>query len=126
MQNLNRLRLRKYSREETAEIIRKATLTIVSLCTPVKVIAFGSSVTGSFDDASDLDFVVVFSSLEEALNGRRLLYRNGHLEGRIVDFICVDLKTFEAKSVLGGIYWVAVNEGRVSFPTHSKPPSGNL
>lgn len=116
MHNLQRLKLRKYSSAETSILMTRATDSIIRLVSPLRVIAFGSVVNGTFDDASDLDFVVIFDTPEKAASGNRLLYRNGHLEGRRVDFLCVDEQTFLRKSEVGGIYWVAAHEGKVTFP----------
>ena len=116
MIQLQRLQLPKKTFAEVEPLAREVTAEIVRLVHPEKVILFGSAVDGRFDEASDLDFVVVFKTHEEASLGRAALYRNGHIAGRIIDFLCVDEETFRTKSGLGGVYFVAAQDGLALIP----------
>ena len=123
MINLRRLQLRKYSRSEVDEIISKATTTIVGLVRPKRVIVFGSALSDQFDDHSDLDFVVILDAPEDVKRPRQALYRNGLLETRSCDFLCVDEAAFTRKSEFGGVYYVAATEGRSVFERSNPPTS---
>lgn len=123
MKNIQRLFLRKYTAPEVEMIVKSATETIVKLVNPTRVIVFGSATSNQFDDASDLDFVVVFDTADEAKQGRLTLYRNGHLEGRIVDFLCVDEATYRRKSQVGGVYFIAAEEGKIVYQCTRIRPS---
>lgn len=83
---------------------------------PIKIIFVGSIVEeNSFDSMSDVDVVVLFSTPEEADQGRRLLYRAPRPKeiDYALEMICVDQMTFNRKSEIGGIFYLAQHSGRI-------------
>jgi len=119
MKNLLRLRLRKYSQQEIEQLVNKALewiLSALSVIKPVKIILIGSALGEQFDDWSDLDFVIVFKTKEDARAGRKALY--GHrrpMPDRSIECLCVDEATFNEKSKIGGIYFIAAEQGKILY-----------
>ena len=107
-----RMRSRKYSAFEIDTLVSKALAVIRANTDPLIIYLFGSALGDNFDDSSDLDFLLVFRTKQEAASSRKLLYRQGHLFDRGVDFVFVDRISFESKSELGGVCFIAKQEGR--------------
>ena len=100
---------------EIESIVQSSLSDILKTVSPQMVILFGSAVCGKFDDASDLDFVVVFEDRYQAAAGMKSLYRMNRSVQKPHDFICVDQDTFQRKSEMGGVLYVAKREGKVLF-----------
>jgi len=115
MRNLMRLRSRKYSAAEIEDLVSKGLATIRGHSDPIKIYLFGSALGENFDDFSDLDFLLVFQTKEQAVRSRQLLYRQSHAFSHPVDFICVDNETFEQKAEIGGVYLIAKQDGRLLY-----------
>jgi len=113
VENLKRLHESKWSAEQVDQLIAKVTNSILSRTNPVAIFVFGSAVTGEFDEYSDLDLVAVFKTRVEAKAAQSLLCRPPLLTDRGVDLLCVDQDTFDRKSEIGGVYWIAKREGRL-------------
>lgn len=80
--------------------------------TPIKLVFFGSIVREDFDAWSDIDIIAIYSSAESAYKARRILYSKPlPMVGHPLEIICVDEDTFTRKAAVGGIYFVAKNEG---------------
>ena len=81
----------------------------------LSIILFGSACAGTMTNASDLDVVLLFETESAAGYARRNIgtYRIKSIWP--MDLLCVDRATFERKSKIGGIYFVARDEGRVIF-----------
>lgn len=81
---------------------------------PIKIIFFGSIVTDKFDADSDIDLLAIYQTQNEADAARRVLYST--LQPTLdhpLEMICIDEATFEKKSAVGGIYFVAQAEGKI-------------
>ena len=112
LKELNRISSPPLSVLQKDKLIRQSVELIRELTLPIQVILFGSAVNGKFDEYSDLDFVLVFPDIKTAKASRKILYSNSSKFMTGVDFLCVDEKTFSEKSKLGGVYFIAANEGR--------------
>lgn len=113
MLNLNRLGLPKISKNKREELMRSAAQFITANSTPLEIIFFGSIISEGFDEASDIDLLLIYKTLEEADQARRKLYgcmQPKNLEHNL-EMICVDQETFSRKSKVGGICFIALNEG---------------
>jgi predicted nucleotidyltransferase len=71
---------------------------------------FGSSVNGNFTVDSDLDIILIFSDSENLTNIQKKLYskRWSHIA---IDFIMQTESNFEKRKDLGGVCFIAFNEG---------------
>lgn len=115
MREFMRLGLPKTPADELTSMVDILRQTILEVSSPEKIILFGSAVTGKFDAMSDIDLVVIYPTPELAIDARKVLYRSKPLKSQAVDYLCVDRDTFEKKSTIGGIYYLAAHEGRVLF-----------
>lgn len=117
MKNIRRYFLRKYCRSEIEKIIDETMSRIRGVAPAVEqIIVFGSALTNFFDDESDLDLVLIFATPAETRLGERALYRVAHTFNREIDFLCIEKDAFQQKAALGGVYWLAANEGMQVFP----------
>lgn len=95
--------------ESTADFIKLHT-------SPLRIIFFGSITTDHFDDWSDIDVIAIYSSLVEADQARRILYTSRRPDlGHSIEILCVDDSTYRSKSEIGGVYFIAREEGRTYF-----------
>jgi hypothetical protein len=117
MQNLNRIYdARKISHDEREVIQTVVKDFILSRVQPAQIYFFGSICTENFDSQSDVDVIVVLPDQADLNVARKSLYACEQPPiGHSIEFICVDEKTFLEKSLVGGVYFVAVNEGRLAY-----------
>jgi predicted nucleotidyltransferase len=118
VKNLARLIAEKLPPAAREKLMAAVIEFIVGNAKPQKLIFFGSIVTDHFDIYSDIDVVAVYDSVESADLARRVLYsgiRRPDL-GYSIEILCVDAKTFEEKSRVGGVYFSAADLGRVVLP----------
>lgn len=111
MRKLLKYYAKKFSYKQKKDLIEKTLAKLIELVQPKKVILIGSATTQDFDEYSDIDLVLIFSTKDEAQNSEKILYRNTTSFPTTVDFICVDEKKFEEKAAIGGIFFVAEKEG---------------
>jgi len=94
------------------EIVRR----VLSVTKPDKIILFGSAVTGTMSNDSDIDLLIVkrdisnqreeYVKVRRALNGIRYPF----------DIIFISTEWFEAsKDTIGGIAWPAHKYGKVVY-----------
>jgi predicted nucleotidyltransferase len=102
----------KLTAEEQAKLIERLYAQIISLVTPNQVILFGSASRGEMTDASDLDIVVIVQDISEVKSTQKSLNQLSRLLQWPVDCLVVDMETFNRKSAIGGVYFVAKEEGR--------------
>jgi len=89
---------------------------ILKVAHPVRVILFGSAVTGAMSRDSDLDFLVIEKSVEDSRE--RTIKIRSALENFDVpiDVIVMASERFEeTKNVIGGIAYPANKYGRVIY-----------
>ncbi len=119
MINLARLSLEKIPHEIRSKHMTTVASFIKEHTQPDKLIFFGSVTTDLFDACSDIDVVAVYPDLESATLARRKLYGSPRPEiGHNLDILCVDRTTYDKKSQIGGVFFIAAESG-----THYQSPS---
>jgi predicted nucleotidyltransferase len=111
MKNLLRASSRKYSDQEAQAIAREVLQKVLLSIQPKRVVLFGSAVTGSFDEYSDLDFLLIFETETQAKEAQKTVYRSVYSPLRKIDWLCIDEKNLKEKVKKGGVYAVALSEG---------------
>ncbi len=112
------------SSQEKDDAICRQLEHIRSLCNPERIVLFGSAVNGIFDEDSDLDFVLTFSSVEAAQLAQKVLYRSK--KPSTADYVCVDEQTYQVRSNVGGVFFVARTEGRDLTSMETDPALANI
>ncbi len=107
-----RLNNRKFSAGEIEVLVKQALNVISDIARPEELYLFGSAVSGSFDEESDLDFVLVYPDAVEAESSRRKLTRQRAHFPCSIDLVCMSQSEFARKSESGGVSFLAVNEGK--------------
>ncbi|MBI4405338.1 MAG: nucleotidyltransferase domain-containing protein [Deltaproteobacteria bacterium] len=111
---LRKLVARKMAAKEVEQLIQEVILPLRKLKGLEKIILFGSSLEEDFTEASDLDFLLVFENKDLATAAGREIY--GLHSGKWpCDFLCYDRTSYEEKSKVGGVCFVAKHEGRTLF-----------
>lgn len=113
--NIDKIRKQFLSKQETDERASLLLQLILGVCSPHRVIVFGSAARYELTSASDVDVVVVFSNLDELKAARKTLHAMSGALNFPVDFLLVDRLTYEVKSLIGGALFDARVEGRVLF-----------
>lgn len=97
-----------------AEILQIKTA-ILRYTHPLEIYLIGSFVSGAFDAESDLDFLVVYTTREEA-KGAYSSILNNLLDRKFpLDLICLPSEDFEKKKAMGGISFEAFHHGKLLF-----------
>jgi predicted nucleotidyltransferase len=114
MFNLGRLYLPKIARTVRDKLMQEAVKFVRAEAMPIQIIFFGSVLTENFDEASDIDLLLIFATQSEADAARHALYRARKPQtiAHPLEMICIDKATYDKKSQIGGICFVARNEGR--------------
>lgn len=112
---LHKLVARKLSPSEIESLIHTLIEDVQSLAGLKRVIVFGSAARGTMCEASDLDVVLIFDSHKEAKAASKSVYLTRKHSQWPTDFICVDEHTYAAKSLVGGVFYSAREEGRIVF-----------
>lgn len=103
---------------ECAERIRKSLIEsaserIKSEFHPEEIWLFGSAATAeSFDDESDLDFLVVLADEQAAGRAWKRTRSVKHGFPRPLDLVFMSKDEFYRKKDLGGVAWIATREGQ--------------
>jgi predicted nucleotidyltransferase len=113
--NIDKIRKQFLSKQETDERATLLLQMILGVCSPHRVIVFGSAARYELTTASDVDVVVVFSNLDELKFAKKTLHAMSGQLNFPVDFLLVDQLTYEVKSLIGGALFDARVEGRVLF-----------
>jgi len=94
------------------EIVRR----ILSVSGPVKIILFGSAVTGQMTRDSDIDLLIVESDLGDRSKKYVRIRRALRGMGYPFDVILISKEWFEeSKGVIGGIAYPADKHGKVIY-----------
>lgn len=80
-----------------------------------RILLFGSAARGTMSEASDIDAVLIFDSLENASYYRKKIHSLRVKTKWPADLICVDEAQFNERSQIGGVLFVAREEGCVLF-----------
>ena len=112
MRNLVRNLGQKVPENEREELIAQVAIAMNEVYQPDQMYIFGSALTSDFDEASDVDILVVFADLSAAGRAWRLHKTVRALIPRALDVIVMDRESFERKKHEGAIAAVAFSEGR--------------
>jgi predicted nucleotidyltransferase len=84
---------------------------------PWRAIVFGSYATGTANEDSDIDVLIVCRTEEDIRRVREKIYSNlsGPMTSVPVDFVFVSKSEFERKKNMGGVCFMAHNEGVIIF-----------
>ncbi|MBI4473522.1 MAG: nucleotidyltransferase domain-containing protein [Acidobacteria bacterium] len=89
---------------------------ILSVTTPQKIILFGSAATDRMTTDSDIDLLVVKSSVADNRQERREIRASLEGLGKAFDVFVMESERFEeSKSVIGGLAYPANRHGRVVY-----------
>ncbi len=91
-----------------AELMAK---TIRSVCSPAKIIVFGSVVSGDFGSGSDIDLMLVFADENELKSGRKKIHKIVIKKDYPIDYLFITQQRFDAEKDTGGVCFVANKEG---------------
>ena len=97
---------------------------ILSQVNPMRVLLFGSAASYLMTDASDIDLIVTFASIEERDRSRALLCKSRPKDDWPHDLLLITEEEF-ARSVAkgGGAAYLASQEGRVFYQAGGKNES---
>ena len=112
---INRLTSKKISETVVDAAIAKIVSGIVEVFTPEWIILFGSAAEGQVTDQSDLDFLIVTSTVDEIRQHQKSLKHLQKLTQFPLDLVWVDLKTYERKREIGGVCMIASEDGKILF-----------
>jgi hypothetical protein len=122
MINLRRTLLEKFPLKIRENLMQITLHFITENTKPLQVIFFGSIITENFDECSDIDVVAIYHDPVAADHARRVLYgtkKSSEIKHPL-EILCVDQKTFDTKSQIGGVFAVALAEGKIFKLTPTK------
>ena len=89
---------------------------IKEVCSPVKIILFGSAARGEMHENSDLDFLVIVSNSTPRRKTAQMIYRNIIDIGYAADIIVVtEGDVEEYKNIDGTVIKPALSEGNMIY-----------
>ena len=89
---------------------------VLSVTCPQKIILFGSAATGEMTPDSDIDLLIVKSSVNDNRRERREIRASLDGLGKPFDVFVMDIERFEeSKSVIGGLAYPANKYGRIVY-----------
>jgi predicted nucleotidyltransferase len=97
---------------EICELVRRTASDLVGIGGLERAILFGSAARGEMTEASDLDIVLIFDTLQSARFGAIEAQRRRTKPLWPTDYISIDKATFAEKSLVGGVFYCAREEGR--------------
>jgi predicted nucleotidyltransferase len=98
--------------EEVNRLSKDLCAKILSLCTPRKIILFGSAARGKMFPSSDLDVCIVLDTALEAEKVRSVLVKAPPLiAGHAVDFLFYEEQEFAERATAGGVCEIIAREG---------------
>lgn len=118
--SLVKLTAKKLSKKEVDSVVTGFLQDLKELPEVEEIILFGSAARGEMSEASDVDFVVIFPTKVEARAGSKQFHKN-RKNFWPVDVLFVDRKHFESRSQLGGVFFIAREEGKTLFRRANGP-----
>lgn len=112
--SLVKLTAKTLSREEANALVDSFTQELKKLPEIQEIILFGSAARGEMTEASDVDLVAIFPSKELARSGSKLFHKNRKYFWP-VDILFVDRAYYDSRKNLGGVLFVAREEGKTIF-----------
>ena len=117
---LVKLTAKKLSQEEVDSIVTGFMNELKELPEVEEIILFGSAARGEMSEVSDVDFVAIFPTKAGARVGSKQFHKN-RKNFWPVDVLFVDREHFESRSQLGGVFFVAREEGKTLFRRGNDP-----
>jgi predicted nucleotidyltransferase len=117
---LVKLTAKKLSQKEVDSIVTGFLNELKELPEVEEIILFGSAARGEMSEASDVDFVAIFPAKAGARVGSKQFHKN-RKNFWPVDVLFVDREHFESRSQLGGVFFVAREEGKILFRRGNDP-----
>jgi hypothetical protein len=110
------LTARPLSQDEITALVKKKKDWILGACLPQKVILFGSAARNEMTEASDIDLILIFSTMEEQKCAREQLWKTRPDDDWPADIIFHTTESFRMSCDKGGgASWLANREGIVIF-----------
>ncbi len=110
------LTARELSQEDIAALVQKKKDWILGACSPQCVILFGSAARGEMTEASDIDVILIFASLDDLKHARENLWKKRPVDDWPADIIFHTPNSFRASCDKGGgASWLANREGKVIY-----------
>ena len=89
---------------------------ILGVCPPIRIILSGSSAKMEMTEASDIDLIVVFKTLDDLNSAKRKLWSSRPSGDWPVDLVFHTTQSFQHSCDKGGgASWIACREGIVLF-----------
>ena len=82
---------------------------------PRSIYLFGSVAEGSSTDQSDFDFLVVVRNTKDIRTAQKNLLPSRPLSKKPIDIIWMSESEFESKSQIGGIAFIAREDGKLLY-----------
>ncbi len=110
------LTARRLTPNEVTSLVQDKKDWILSACTPIRIILFGSAATMEMTEASDIDLIVVFKTPEDLNSAKRKLWSSRPSDDWPVDLVFHTTESFQHSCEKGGgASWIASREGIVLF-----------
>ncbi len=113
--SLNRLLAKPISRKDVEPVIGEELAAILASCDPINVFLFGSAARDDMTEDSDLDLLVVVADSANLKEIKKKYYcrRKSHMWP--VDILFMKQSAFQAKSGIGGVAMLCIQEGVLLF-----------
>ncbi len=111
-----KLAAKNINSESIQELLDIKVTWLLSSSNPLKIILFGSVMTGNMTEASDIDLIVVYPNDTNLKVVQRAISKTRPINDWPHDLLLYTTESFE-KSVLkgGGVCWLAQKEGKILF-----------
>jgi predicted nucleotidyltransferase len=116
---MSRFSPKKVSATEAAALVESKLKWILEGCSPTRVILFGSASRGELTDHSDVDFAVLFESLQALKEGRLKLFSRPRDDDWPQDILCFVEADFLVRVQTGGVCEIIAEEGQVIYQRSS-------
>jgi hypothetical protein len=114
------LTARCLSSEEIAILIQKKKDWILGSCSPERIILFGSAARNEMTEASDIDLILIFGSIDEQNVARKNLWISRPLNDWPADIIFHTKESYsQSCDKGGGASWLASREGILLYEKES-------
>ncbi len=116
--SLAKLSAKKLTENAQQELVQSLLSDLVVLGGVQEILLFGSAARLEMTEASDIDVVAIFDTHEVAREGAKKFHKNRTALWP-TDVLFVDRNLFEARSILGGVLFVARDEGKSIYKRKS-------
>ncbi len=110
-----RLTRKQLPKHQVKDEIDKALYHLLRLVNPRAIYLFGSAARGEMTDQSDLDFLLIFSFLEEIKPAARRVYQAMPFSNVPLDIVWTTDTEFHRKKDIGGVCMEAYLEGECLY-----------